>query len=97
MLLTASKVNILLSYDKICMNHLSFNSFHKKVYVRHPELDLAKVNRDYVLKQVCQAVNTISDVTQGKSSQQNDMYNGAGELAAALDDFDVWHLFILYI
>lgn len=60
-----------------------------KVYVRHPELDLAKINRDYVLKQVCEAVNTISDVAQGKSSQPIDMYNGAGELAAALDDFDV--------
>lgn len=60
-----------------------------KVYVRHPELDLAKVNRDYVLKQVCEAVNTISDVAQGKASVPVDMYEGAGELAAALDDFDV--------
>ncbi|XP_037946767.1 catenin alpha [Teleopsis dalmanni] len=59
-----------------------------KVYVRHPELDLAKVNRDFVLKQVCDAVNTISDVAQGKSSQPVDMYSGAGELATALDDFD---------
>ncbi|XP_037919350.1 catenin alpha isoform X4 [Hermetia illucens] len=59
-----------------------------KVYVRHPELDLAKVNRDFVLKQVCEAVNTISDVAQGKSSQPNEIYSGAGELAAALDDFD---------
>lgn len=63
-----------------------------KVYVRHPELELAKVNRDFVLKQVCEAVNTISDVAQGKSSQPTDMYTGAGELAAALDDFDVRHL-----
>lgn len=60
-----------------------------KVYVRHPELDLAKVNRDFVLKQVCEAVNTISDVAQGKSRDPTDMYSGAGELAAALDDFDV--------
>uniref|UniRef100_A0A336MMC9 CSON001946 protein n=1 Tax=Culicoides sonorensis TaxID=179676 RepID=A0A336MMC9_CULSO len=59
-----------------------------KVYVRHPELDLAKVNRDYILKQVCEAVHTISDVAQGKSSQPQDIYGGAGELAAALDDFD---------
>lgn len=64
-----------------------------KVYVRHPELDLAKVNRDFVLKQVCEAVNTISDVAQGKSSQPNEIYSGAGELAAALDDFDVSILF----
>lgn len=60
-----------------------------KVYVRHPELDLAKQNRDVVLRQVCEAVNTISDVAQGKSTQPNDIYAGAGELAAALDDFDV--------
>lgn len=60
-----------------------------KVYVRHPELELAKLNRDYVLRQVCEAVNTISDVAQGKASEPNDMYSGAGELVAALDDFDV--------
>ncbi|XP_052870117.1 catenin alpha isoform X1 [Anopheles bellator] len=59
-----------------------------KVYVRHPELDLAKANRDHILKQVCEAVHTISDVAQGKSSQPQDVYVGAGELAAALDDFD---------
>jgi catenin alpha len=58
-----------------------------KVYVRHPELDLAKINRDYILKQVCEAVNTISDVAQGKASIPAD-YGGAGELAAALNDFD---------
>ena len=58
-----------------------------KVYVRHPELDLAKINRDYVLKQVCEAVNTISDVAQGKASVPQE-FNGGGELAAALDDFD---------
>lgn len=61
-----------------------------KVYVRHPELELARVNRDYVLKQVCEAVNTISDITQGKAPKRvdMDMYGGTGELAAALDDFD---------
>ncbi|XP_054738495.1 catenin alpha [Anastrepha obliqua] len=59
-----------------------------KVYVRHPELDLAKLNRDFILKEVCAAVNTISDVAQGKSSQPTEIYSGAGELAAALDDFD---------
>lgn len=60
-----------------------------KVYVRHPELDLAKVNRDFVLKQVCEAVNTISDVAQGKSRDPTDIYSGAGPLAVALDEFDV--------
>jgi len=45
------------------------------------------------LKQVCEAVNTISDVAQGRSAAMNDngnqIYDGPGELAAALDDFDV--------
>lgn len=61
-----------------------------KVYVRHPELAAAKANRDYVLKQVCEAVNTISDVAQGRTPQPtHSPYEGPGELAAALDDFDV--------
>nr|CAD7197828.1 unnamed protein product [Timema douglasi]CAD7399402.1 unnamed protein product [Timema cristinae] len=60
-----------------------------KVYVRHPELAAAKANRDYVFKQVCEAVNTISDVAQGKGpSVPQHPYDGPGELAAALDDFD---------
>lgn len=46
-----------------------------------------------MLKQVCEAVNTISDVAQGRSAAMNDngnqIYDGPGELAAALDDFDV--------
>lgn len=77
----------------------SLNQF--QVYVRHPELAAAKANRDFVLKQVCEAVNTISDVAQGRSAAMNDnvnqIYDGPGELAAALDDFDVimsifsWH------
>lgn len=59
-----------------------------KVYVRHPELAAAKANRDYVLKQVCEAVNTINDVAQGKTQDSQHPYDGPGELAAALDDFD---------
>ncbi|KAH1023647.1 catenin alpha isoform X1 [Dendroctonus ponderosae] len=59
-----------------------------KVYVRHPELAAAKANRDYVLKQVCEAVNTINDVAQGRAPPAAGPYDGPGELAAALDDFD---------
>ena len=58
-----------------------------KAYVRHPELAAAKANRDYVLRQVCEAVNTISDVAQGKNGSANS-FEGNGELAAAIDDFD---------
>ncbi|RWS29245.1 alpha-catenin-like protein [Leptotrombidium deliense] len=64
-----------------------------KVYVRHPELSAAKENRDYIIRQVCEAVNTISDVAQGKAIMNGNgfgqgPYDGPGELAAALDDFD---------
>lgn len=60
-----------------------------KVFVQHPDLAAAKANRDYVLKQVCEAVNTINDVAQGKTPGDNQHpYDGPGELAAALDDFD---------
>ena len=57
-----------------------------KAYVRHPELSAAKANRDYVLRQVCEAVSTISDVAQGNSTHVDSL--GAGELASALDHFD---------
>ncbi|KAK3857769.1 hypothetical protein Pcinc_035996 [Petrolisthes cinctipes] len=60
-----------------------------KAYVRHPELAAAKANRDFVFKQVCEAVNTISDVAQGKATGAGQVaYEGPGELASALDDFD---------
>lgn len=68
--------------------------------MRHPELAAAKANRDFVLKQVCEAVNTISDVAQGRSAAMidngNQIYDGPGELAAALDDFDVNNTFMLF-
>ena len=57
--------------------------------MRHPELAAAKSNRDYVLKQVCDAVNTISGVAQASGQADTNPYEGAGELAAALDEFDV--------
>ena len=58
--------------------------------MRHPELAAAKANRDFVVKQVCEAVATISDVAQGRSTGDSQMpYEGPGELASALDDFDV--------
>merc|ERR1719150_3252907 len=57
-----------------------------KAYVRHPELSAAKANRDYVLRQVCEAVSTISDVAQGNPSRVEE--TGAGELAAPLDQFE---------
>jgi catenin alpha len=62
-----------------------------KAYVRHPELAAAKANRDYVLRQVCEAVNTISDVAQGIEGSIN-TFEGNGELSTALDEFDKCYL-----
>ena len=57
--------------------------------MRHPELAAARDNRDYVMKQVCDAVNTISGVAQATGQSEAHPYEGAGELASALDAFDV--------
>lgn len=50
---------------------------------------------------MCEAVNTISDVAQGRSAAMNDngnqIYDGPGELAAALDDFDVIMYYLIHI
>ncbi|XP_045509176.1 catenin alpha [Colias croceus] len=63
-----------------------------KVYVRHPELAAAKANRDFVLRAVCSAVDTISAVAQGRPTPNGGTnrvpVEGPGELAQALDDFD---------
>ncbi|XP_041983336.1 catenin alpha isoform X4 [Aricia agestis] len=64
-----------------------------KVYVRHPELAAAKANRDFVLRAVCSAVDTISAVAQGRPlpavpGNNRVPIEGPGELAQALDDFD---------
>uniref|UniRef100_T1GK55 Vinculin n=1 Tax=Megaselia scalaris TaxID=36166 RepID=T1GK55_MEGSC len=63
---------------------------HSTILLTASKVYVPRVNRDYVLKQVCEAVNTISDITQGKAPKRvdMDMYGGTGELAAALDDFD---------
>ena len=57
--------------------------------MRHPELAAAKSNRDFVLQQVQDAVQTISGVAQATGQSEPNPYEGAGELAAALDEFDV--------
>ena len=57
--------------------------------MRHPELAAAKSNRDFVLQQVTDAVNTISGVAQATGQSEPNPYEGAGELASALNEFDV--------
>lgn len=83
------QTNLLLSPLQV-LRHTPTPQSTSQAYVRHPELAAAKANRDFVFKQVCEAVNTISDVAQGKATGAGQMpYEGPGELASALDDFDV--------
>lgn len=49
----------------------------------------AKANRDYAYQQLVDAVNTISGVAQASGSSDAHPYEGAGELAAALDELMV--------
>ncbi|KAK3609215.1 hypothetical protein CHS0354_035155 [Potamilus streckersoni] len=57
-----------------------------KAYVRHPELAPARANRDWAYQQLCDAVNMISGVAQATGQSDAHPYEGAGELAAALDE-----------
>ncbi|KAK7080612.1 Catenin alpha-1, partial [Halocaridina rubra] len=60
-----------------------------KAYIRHPELSAARANRDYVLAQVCQAIDIIKNGAQGElSSRSTAPLERAGELESALDSFD---------
>lgn len=60
--------------------------------MRHPEVDSAKANRDFVMKQMSEAVNAISGATQATGSGGPHPYETPGALATALDDFDVSRL-----
>merc|ERR1712136_630667 len=55
--------------------------------IQHPEVAAAKANRDYVYKRVLGAMDRISASVQASSTTTRPE-EGAGELAAALDDFD---------
>lgn len=64
--------------------------FTLKVYLRHPDVPAARENRDYVVKQMEDAMNAISSATQATGASQPDMtIEGTGELIAAIDDLDV--------
>ena len=65
--------------------------------MRHPELAAAKSNRDYVMGEVSDAVHTIGEVAQATGPSTHHPYEGIGELAAALDDFDVSSTALLII
>ncbi|KAJ8026040.1 Catenin alpha-2 [Holothuria leucospilota] len=60
-----------------------------KAYLRHPDVPAARENRDFVVKQMEDAMNAISSATQATGASQPDMtIEGTGELIAAIDDLD---------
>ncbi|XP_077992996.1 catenin alpha-2-like isoform X2 [Glandiceps talaboti] len=60
-----------------------------KAYIHHPDVGAARANQDYVVKQISDAVNTISDVAQATGKSEPDpSLSGAGELARALEELD---------
>ena len=84
----------MLKVDWLNLPRLTLSSLHLvlhvvQAYVRHPELAAARANRDFVLKQVCDAVSTISGAAQAAGVAAVHPYESSGELAAALNDFDV--------
>ena len=60
-----------------------------QAYVRHPEVASAKANRDFVMRQMSEAVNAISGATQATGASGPHPLEAPGALATALDDFDV--------
>ena len=61
--------------------------------MRHPELPEARENRDFVFKQICEAVKTISSVAHGARGVDCARFDKPGDLAALMDAFDVSILF----
>ncbi|XP_033633202.1 catenin alpha-2-like isoform X2 [Asterias rubens] len=60
-----------------------------QAYLRHPDVPAARENRDFVVKQLEGAMNTISNVSQAHLDDVPEAdLGGTGELIAALDDLD---------
>lgn len=85
-----------------------------QAFLRHPDVAATRANRDYVFKQVQEAIAGISSAAQATSpTDEAKGHTGIGELAAALNEFDVstrliltacaftththTHLYVLYI
>ncbi|XP_065517945.1 catenin alpha-2 isoform X7 [Lathamus discolor] len=60
-----------------------------QAFLRHPDVAATRANRDYVFKQVQEAIAGISNAAQATSpTDENKGHTGIGELAAALNEFD---------
>ena len=61
-----------------------------QAFLRHPDVAATRANRDYVFKQVQEAIGGISSAAQASSpTDEKHGHTGIGELAAALNEFDV--------
>ncbi len=61
-----------------------------QAFLRHPDVAATRANRDYVFKQVQEAIGGISSSAQATSpTDEKHGHAGIGELAAALNEFDV--------
>lgn len=61
-----------------------------QAFLRHPDVAATRANRDYVFKQVQEAIGGISSAAQATSpTDEKHNHAGIGELAAALNEFDV--------
>ncbi|KAJ8001165.1 hypothetical protein DPEC_G00188440 [Dallia pectoralis] len=61
-----------------------------QAFIRHPDVAATRANRDYVFKQVQEAIGGISSAAQATSPcDEKHGHAGIGELAAALNEFDV--------
>lgn len=61
-----------------------------QAFLRHPDVAATRANRDYVFKQVQEAIGGISSAAQATSpTDEKHSHAGIGELAAALNEFDV--------
>ncbi len=81
-----------------------------QAFLRHPDVAATRANRDYVFKQVQEAIGGISSAAQATSpTDEKHGHAGIGELAAALNEFDVsqqafcssfkyytWHIYCIF-
>ena len=67
----------------------SIQKLNVKARILLPKSWLLKANRDFVMKQMSEAVNAISGATQATGTSGPHPLEAPGALATALDDFDV--------
>lgn len=68
-----------------------------QAFLRHPDVAATRANRDYVFKQVQEAIGGISSAAQATSpTDEKHGHAGIGELAAALNEFDVSRQSLLF-